>query len=218
MFSGPVIPSVIICILPLLAVFTCMLILVKEFKFLSGVFSILLGLFAVIPIAAIQFAIEYYHLVSVHSLFQVLVKSLLINGIVEETIKMLFLFFISKKPNLSSFFSCAILSGLALGCFESMVYLISGIEHLEIRMLTAVIIHAACAGLSGLFVYSIKNGSTKVLSFILAILLHGIYNYFAGFKMDSFFFWFSLVVVLVSIVECRIRYRSLVPEGLILFQ
>lgn len=99
-----------------------------------------------------------------------------------------------------------------------MVYLISGIEHLEIRMLTAVIIHAACAGLSGLFVYSIKNGSTKVLSFILAILLHGIYNYFAGFKMDSFFFWFSLVVVLVSIVECRIRYRSLVPEGLILFQ
>jgi len=218
MFTGPVIPSVLICILPLLAVFACLLIFIKEFRFLSGILSILLGLFAVVPIAAIQFAIEYYHLVSVNSLGAVLLKSLVINGIVEETIKMFLLFFISKKHNLSSFFACAIMSGLALGCFESLVYLVSGIENLELRMLTAVVIHATCAGLSGLFVYSIKNESTKVLSFILAVLLHGIYNYFAGFKMDSFFFWFSLVVVLVAVVECRIRYRALVPEGLILFQ
>ncbi|WP_407397958.1 PrsW family glutamic-type intramembrane protease [Treponema sp.] len=218
MFTGPIIPSVLICILPLLAVFACMLILVKEFKFLSGVFSILLGLFAVVPIAAIQFTIDYYHLVSANSLSQVLLKSLLINGVVEETIKMLLLFTLSKKHNLSSFFACALLSGLALGCFESLVYLVSGIQNIGLRMLTAVVIHTTCAGLSGLFVYSIKNESTKVLSFVLAVLLHGIYNYFAGFKMDSFFFWFSLVVVLVALVECRIRYRALVPEGLILFQ
>lgn len=218
MFSGPVIPSILICILPLFAVFACMLILVKEFRFSNGVVSILLGLFSVIPISAIQFAIEYYHVVSVHSLFSVLLKSLLINGVVEETIKMFLLFFISRKLNLSAFFSCALLSGLALGCFEALVYLVSGIQNLELRMLTAVVIHACCAGLSGLFIYSVKNESTKVLSFILAILLHGVYNYFAGFKMNSFFFWFSLVVVLVAVVECRIRYRALVPEGLILFQ
>lgn len=218
MFSGPIIPSVLICILPLTAIFAVMLILVKEFKFINGAVSILLGLFSVVPIAAIQFAIEYHHLVSVNSLGSVLLKSLLINGVVEETIKMLVLFFVSKKLNLSAFFSCAVLSGLALGCFESLVYLVSGIQNLELRMLTAVVIHACCAGLSGLFVYSIKNESTRVYSFILAILLHGIYNYFAGFRMDSFIFWFSLVVVLVAIVECRIRYRALVPEGLILFQ
>ncbi|MCQ2241931.1 PrsW family glutamic-type intramembrane protease [Treponema sp.] len=217
MISDPVFPF-LICLLPLFAIFTCMLILIKEFKFLSGIFSILIGLFAVIPIAAIQFAIEYYHLVSAHSLSQVLLKSLLINGVIEETIKMLLLFLISKKHSLSAFFACALLSGLALGCFESMVYLVSGIEHLGLRMLTAVVIHTACAGLSGLFVYSIKNESTKVLSFILAVILHGVYNYFAGFKMDNFFFWFSFVVVLVAVVECRIRYRALVPEGLILFQ
>ena len=211
MFSGPVIPSILICILPLFAVFACMLILVKEFRFSNGVVSILLGLFSVIPISAIQFAIEYYHVDD-------LVKSLLINGVVEETIKMFLLFFISRKLNLSAFFSCALLSGLALGCFEALVYLVSGIQNLELRMLTAVVIHACCAGLSGLFVYSVKNESTKVLSFILAILLHGVYNYFAGFKMNSFFFWFSLVVVLVAVVECRIRYRALVPEGLILFR
>lgn len=218
MFSEPLIPSIIICILPLLSVFACLLIFIKEFKFLSGMFSILLGLFAVVPIAVLQFAIEYYHLISVHTLSQVLLKNLLINGIVEETIKMLLLFLISKKHNLSSFFACAILSGLALSCFESLVYLVSGIENIGLRMLTAVVLHTTCAGLSGLFVYSVKNGSTKILSFIFAILLHGIYNYFAGFKMDSFFFWFSVLVVLISIVECRIRYRAMVPEGLLLFQ
>ena len=105
-----------------------------------------------------------------------------------------------------------------MGCFETLVYLVAGIQHLELRMLTAVVIHVSCAGLSGIFVYSIKNKSVKVLPFVSAVLLHGIYNYFAGFKMDSIFFWFSLVVVLVSIVECRIRYRSMIPEGLILFQ
>ena len=63
-----------------------------------------------------------------------------------------------------------------------------------------------------------KKFRGKVLIFVLAVLLHGIYNYFAGFKMDSMFFWFSLVVVLVAVVECRIRYREMNPEGLILFQ
>lgn len=218
MFSEPLIPSILVCILPLLAVLASMLILVKELKLGSGILSILLGLFAVVPIAAIQFAIEYYHLVSAKSLSAVLAKSILINGVVEETIKMLFLFFISRKLPLSAFFSCAVLSGLALGCFETLVYLVAGIQHLELRMLTAVVIHVSCAGLSGIFVYSIKNKSVKVLPFVSAVLLHGIYNYFAGFKMDSIFFWFSLVVVLVSIVECRIRYRSMIPEGLILFQ
>lgn len=218
MFSEPLIPSILVCILPLLAVFASMLILVKELKFGSGILSILLGLFAVVPIAAIQFTLEYYHLISAHSLSSVLLKSILINGVVEETIKMLLLFFISKKLDLSAFFSCAILSGLALGCFETLVYLVAGIQHLELRMLTAVVIHVCCAGLSGIFVYSIKNDSVKVFPFLSAVLLHGIYNYFAGFKMDSVFFWFSLVVVLVSVVECRIRYRSMIPEGLILFQ
>ena len=107
MFSEPLIPSILVCILPLLAVLASMLILVKELKLGSGILSILLGLFAVVPIAAIQFAIEYYHLVSAKSLSAVLAKSILINGVVEETIKMLFLFFISRKLPLSAFFSCS---------------------------------------------------------------------------------------------------------------
>lgn len=218
MLTGPMIPSIAICILPLFAVFICMLLLVREFKFGSGVLSVFLGLFAVVPIGAIQLAVEYYHLVQADSLGSVLLKSIVLNGVIEETIKMLFLFILSKKLSLPAFFSCALLSGLALGCFESLVYLVAGIQHIELRMLSSVVIHSCCAGLSGLFVYSVKNESRTILPFFLAIILHGLFNYFSGFKMDTLFFWFSFVVVLVSIVECRIRYRALVPEGLILFQ
>ena len=141
------------------------------------------------------------------------------NGVVEETIKMaVFFLFPSKKMSMKVFFACAVLSGLSLGCFETLIYIASGIKNLELRLLTAVVIHSCCAGLSGLFVFNLKNGSLKIYPFVLAVFLHGIYNYFAGFKMDSMFFWFSLVVVLVAVVECRIRYRAMNPEGLILFQ
>lgn len=213
------IPPFLICTIPVFAVIACMVLLIKEFK-LSFVFiSVFCGLFAVIPIYAIQFFLEVSGLLNAHSLFSVLLKSILLNGIVEETIKMVvFFLFPVKKMSMKVFFACAVLSGLSLGCFETLIYIASGIHNLELRLLTAVVIHSCCAGLSGLFVFNLKNGSLKIYPFVLAVLLHGIYNYFAGFKMDSIFFWFSLVVVLIAAVECRIRYRAMNPEGLILFQ
>ena len=93
-----------------------------------------------------------------------------------------------QKMSMKVFFACAVLSGLSLGCFETLIYIASGIKNLELRLLTAVVIHSCCAGLSGLFVFNLKNGSLKIYPFVLAVFLHGIYNYFAGFKMDSMFF------------------------------
>ncbi len=213
------IPPFLICTIPVLAALACLVVLVKEFKLSFGFIAVFGGLFAVVPIVAIQFFLEAFGLINAHSLFSVLIKSILVNGVVEETIKMaVFFLFPSKKMSMKVFFACAILSGLSLGCFETLIYIASGIQNLELRLLTAVVIHSCCAGLSGLFVFNLKNGSLKIYPFVLAILLHGIYNYFAGFKMDTMFFWFSLVVVLVAVVECRIRYRAMNPEGLILFQ
>ena len=115
------------------------------------------------------------------------------------------------------FFACAVLSGLSLGCFETLIYIASGIKNLELRLLTAVVIHSCCAGLSGLFVFNLKNGSLKIYPFVLAVFLHGIYNYFAGFKMDSMFFWFSLVVVLVAVVDAGFVSGPLIREGWFFF-
>lgn len=219
MFSDTLVFSVLVCMIPLLSVFAVMLILVKEFKALWGILSIFLGFAAVIPITAAQLAIESHGLIITSTLTRVFLKNLLICGLIEESIKMALMFILpSKKIALSGFFACALTAGLSLGCFETLAYLVIAGSSLELRMLTAVVIHTCCAGLSGLFVYSVKTGSPRPLSLILAIVLHGLYNYFAGFKSGSFFFWFSFVVVVISAVECRIRYRSMIPEGLILFQ
>lgn len=209
----------LICLVPPAAVSFCMVLLIEEFKVRYAAIAAAVALAAVVPIVAVQFFIEKAGLISPQSLFSVLIKSLLINGAVEETVKMLLLFFFPyRKMRLKVFFACAVLSGLFLGCFETAMYIIAGIQNLELRLVTAAVIHASCAGLSGLFVYSVRNGGIKAYPFILAVVLHGIYNYFAGFKMNSFFFWFSVAVVLVSVIECRIRYRSMNPEGLILFK
>lgn len=209
----------LICLVPPVAVSFCMVLLIEEFKMRHAVFAAVAGLAAVVPIAAVQFLLECAGLISLHSLFSVLIKSLLINGAAEETVKMSFFFFLPyKKMRLKVFFACAVLSGLFLGCFETVLYIVAGTEHFELRLLTAVVIHASCAGLSGLFVYSVRNGRTKTYPFILAIVLHGVYNYFAGFKTGSFFFWFSIAVVFISVIECRLRYRSMNPEGLLLFK
>ncbi len=205
---------IVICVIPPIASLACIVLLVRDFKIKFGIISLLLGLFAVLPIAAIQFFIELAFHMEARSLPSIMFRDILINGFVEETIKMLFLFFLSsRKLSLEGFFACSILSGISLGCFETLIYFISGVQKsIELRLLTAVIIHACCTGLAGLFVYSIKTKCTRLYPYVLSVCLHGIYNYFAGFRMTSFFFYFSILVVLVALVECRVRYRSFVPE------
>jgi hypothetical protein len=48
---------------------------------------------------------------------------------------------------------------------------------------------------------------------VIAVLLHGIYDFFAGFSTSSNLRWFSIAVVLMSIIECRVKYTSLKNDG-----
>jgi RsiW-degrading membrane proteinase PrsW (M82 family) len=231
--------SLAICFIPLIAIFVCMKLLLPSFKINYGLISCLLGLLAVIPIAAIQFFIENKNLFSVTTLGSVLLQAIVINGFVEETIKMSLLFILPSKTELPSFFSYSLLSGLAVACFESLIYLISGYENIGLRMVTAVVIHTCCAGLSGLFVFSIrhkktsaKNSSAKkqpkletkskrtakkvtdsstpssirIIAYIFAVLLHGVYNYFAGFNTGIKYF--SIAAILFALIECRVQYKA----------
>ena len=45
-----------------------------------------------------------------------------------------------------------------------------------------------------------------VMPFVLAVALHGVYNFFAGFSGG--FWWFSVVAILMAALECRIWYRK----------
>lgn len=203
-----IIVSVAVCFIPLIAFFICLAILIPGFKFSKGLFSCVLGLISVIPIAAIQFILDKNNLFSAATLGAVLLESLILNGLIEESIKMGLLFLIPHKDaELKDFFAYSLLCGLSVGCFESVIYLISGYENIGLRMVTAVIIHVTCSGLSGLFVYSAKTKKIQCMPFLLSILIHGIYNYFAGFSSTLKFF--SIAVILFALIECRLRYTNL---------
>ena len=173
-----------------------------------------------------------------YPIFYSLLKSLILYAVIEEVIKMLFLFFLpisegklsrNKKIELSDsgtkafalkrFILLGFIMGLSVGCFESGVYFF---EHMQkaknagsqllyipifIRMFSAVIIHFSCTGLCALFMFGLKNKITKISLMLSAILIHGIYDFFAGFQNS--FKYFAFAVVLFSIIECRLKYKNL---------
>lgn len=218
MFLSIVLP-VIICFIPLIAAF---FIFLFGFKIKAGylALAILMGLIAVLPISIIQFYLPSLNILMEMPVLRAFLISLLLYGLVEESLKCVFILPLPKK-NLSAFefLLLAFTMGLALGCFESVVYYL---DHLQmannrnatllygpifLRIFSSDLIHLTCTGLCGLFVYSVRNKMTKASCLIFAIILHGIYDFFAGFS--SGLRWFSVAVVLMAIAECRIKYTSL---------
>lgn len=182
--------------------------------------AILLGLVAVFPISFIQYflpGLPFLHNVPV---LRILLESLILYGFVEELLKMVIAIPLPHKNYTGlNFLLLAFIMGLALGCFESVVYYF---EHLQranakgaqllygmiaARIFSSDIIHMCCMGLSGLFIYSKRSKKTQISCFVLAVLLHGIYDFFARFPNNLK--WFSIAVVLLSIAECRIKYSAL---------
>lgn len=201
---------IILCFIPLLLVITVFKFIFSKLNISSVLVSVILGFLAVIPIAAIQFFISSNFFIIPSTLSGILIKNIFINGLIEESIKMAFLFFLSsKKRSFQVFFVCSLICGFAMGSFENIVYLTTGIAKTAmLRLFTAIIIHGCCTGLCGIFVYFMKNKNPIFFPFLMAIVLHGVYNYFAGFKSSTPFFYFSIAVVFYSIVECRIRYLA----------
>ena len=212
--------AITICLIPIITSLICLKLLMEDFKILHGTLGCVLGLLTIVPIVSIQAILTNTGKFSADTLTGKFFEDLFINGMIEELFKMALLFILPvTKMSMASFFACSVLSGLTLGCFETLVYLVSGgVSLLGQRLLTAVVIHSCCAGLSGLFVFNAKWRAFKILPFIMAVALHGLYDYFAGFKTDTPFYYFSFAVILIAIVECRIRYRAMTPDGCLKFE
>ncbi len=230
--------GILFCFLPLIVFF-----LIFTFAYKLNVFyqliAILIGLLSVIPISLIQYFVpDINDFANNYPIFYSLLKSLILYAVIEEVIKMLFLFFLpisegnlsrnnkielsdsgTKAFALKRFILLGFIMGLSVGCFESGVYFF---EHMQkaknagsqllyipifIRMFSAVIIHFSCTGLCALFMFGLKNKITKISLMLSAILIHGIYDFFAGFQNS--FKYFSFAVVLFSIIECRLKYKNL---------
>ena len=209
---------VILCFIPLVAAFLIFALALKA-KTSHLFIAILLGLAAVLPISVIQFFLPSLDILTSLPILRAILKSLLLYGFVEEALKCIFVLPLPKKDKTAlDFLLLSFTMGLALGCFESIVYYL---DHLQMannryatllyapiftRIFSSDIIHMTCTGLCGLFIYSVRNKRTCVTSLLSAIFLHGLYDFFAGFQ--NALRWFAIFAILLAIVECRLKYAT----------
>ena len=198
--------------LPLLCIFVIFRFAISGFKVRYGLLAILLGLLSLVPIVIIQSFVRNLPVFTSNTLFAALITVMLFNGLIEESVKMGTLFLLPvKKINFPTFFALSLVAGLALGCFETVIYLFSGYLDIEVRTATAVVMHCLCSGLSGISVWLWKNpGEKKKKSWapwLWAVILHGSYNFFAGFS--GFYRWFSLATIMLTALESRIWYKKI---------
>lgn len=215
--------GIFLCFVPLILVILLFTFCYK-LKITWQLIAVFLGLIAVLPISFIQFFLPELPGIGFSPILHALLKSLLLYGLIEELFKTLILIFLPHK-NLTQgheereFLQLAFVAGLALGCFESVVYYFDHLQiansrgatllygQIAVRIMTSDVIHMTCTGLCGLFIYSCRKAPRHTSFLIIAVLLHGIYDFFAGFANDLR--WFSVAVVLMAIAECRIKYTSL---------
>lgn len=208
-----------ICFLPFLLYFFLFKLLFKS-KFSVELIASLLGLAAVLPISFLQFILSDYLKSNSAVNPGLFVRFMVFNGIIEEGLKALLLIFLpAKKIKFNAFFTATLLSGLCLGCFESMIYVLQYMQKtgtaaseliyriLLIRIFSADIVHTLCAGLGGLFIYSCKTKQTDPTALIFSILVHGLYDFFVYFENSIRFF--AVIAVLFAVIECRIHYERL---------
>ena len=215
--------GIVLCFVPLILAILLFTFAFK-LKLTHQLIAVLLGLAAVLPISFIQFFIpDLSRLFNSPILFSLL-QSLIIYGLIEEAFKALFLLplphkYYDENDKLRDFLLLSFTMGLSLGCFESVVYYFDHLQiasskgatllygQIAVRIFTSDVIHMMCTGLCGMFIYSCRNKPRHTSFLIIAVLLHGIYDFFAGFSNGLR--WFALAVVFMSIAECRIKYTSL---------
>lgn len=210
--------GIALCFIPLIFSFILFLFAFK-IKASKMMLVILLGLIAVFPISVIQFFLPSLPILQTQPVLKALLRSIFLYGLVEELIKTgLFIPLTRKEQEPLNYLLLAFTMGLTVACFESSVYYL---DHLQIasakgaellygqiflRIVTSDIIHLTCTGLCGLFIFSCKNKPVKINVLLIAVLIHGFYDFFAGFQNNLKFF--AIPVILLGIIECRIIYSN----------
>lgn len=209
--------AIILCFIPFVTVFVLLKILVDEISIVKELIACALGLFALIPITVLQYSFGDFFQIKGQMFFSLLMRAILLYGLIEEGFKCAALCLMPvKKISLKEMFWYGLLAGLFLGCFESVIYILSSIQKasahggtvllnlIYLRSFTSIVIHAFAAGLLAMFIYSAKNKCIRISALIYPILLHGLYDFFA--IMPKPMNIFSYVIILLLILECRITY------------
>lgn len=211
-----------LCFLPLILCIALFCIFF-HIKLTHQLIAVLLGFAAILPISIIQFFLPIIPIFNGETLVFVLLKSFLMYGLIEELISLLFLFLLPHKDySLRDFLLLSFVMGLGLAGFESVIYFLDHLQRSNAlggvlmytpifrRMFTAQILHTFCAGLIGMFVYQKRKQETFLSLILIPIFLHGLYDFFAGFQNQ--FWYFSIAVILFTAIECRVKYSILNPS------
>ncbi len=211
---------IILCFVPFVTMFALFAILVPKISVVKELVASLAGLLALIPITLAQFMIPGMRLFGQSRALSILLYSIVFLGLVEECFKALLLFIVgAKEEKLSCWFCYSLLAGMIFGSFESVIYFLLDIQNIGhgvtlnliyLRMFTAVLIHTLCAGLGGFAVYYFKNLNGNLRPLIQAILIHGLYDYFVSF--NSSIKYFSVIVILLAAMDCRVYYLKIAEE------
>lgn len=211
---------IILCFVPFVTMFALFTILVPKISVVKELVASLAGLFALIPITVAQFLIPGMRLFGQSSAGGILLYSIVFLGLVEECFKALLLFIVGSKGERASHWFCySLLAGMIFGCFESVIYFFQDIQNIGhgvtlnliyLRMFTAVLVHALCAGLGGFTVYYCKNFRLNVWPLLNAVLIHGLYDYFVSFNTPVKYF--SAIVILSAAIKCRVCFLQIAEE------
>ncbi|MBQ9627554.1 MAG: PrsW family intramembrane metalloprotease, partial [Treponema sp.] len=211
---------IILCFVPFVTMFALFAILVPGFSVIKGLVASLAGLLALIPITVAQFLIPGMRLFGQSKALSILLYSIVFLGLVEECFKALLLFIVGSKGERASHWFCySLLAGMIFGCFESVIYFFQDIQNIGhgvtlnliyLRMFTAVLVHALCAGLGGFTVYYCKNFRLNAWPLFNAVLIHGLYDYFVSFNTPVKYF--SAIVILSAAIKCRVCFLQIAEE------
>lgn len=214
--------AIILSFLPLIISFFCFK---KQFKPLHLLLATILGFVIVLPISFVQYLVPNNIPFSFNPILFLLLKSLLLYGLLEEGFKLLVLLPFSEKKDTSpkKVLIISLMISLAVAGFESIIYFLDKLQKsnyrngtllylpIFLRLCSAYIIHITCTCLSSLFLYTLYQKKAQISLFLLAIILHGLYDFFVAFQNN--FKWFSIGIILLSLIELKIKYSTFLEKN-----
>lgn len=200
--------AIAVCFVPLFIGILIAIIFIKECRIAHTFLSVVLGFFAIFLIILVRTLVNDlvgFISPSTMNAFYAFLISTLFFAFIEESVKMLFCTLLPKaKIDFSAFTTNCIIFGASIGCFETVLYLVTGYDTL-FRLCTAVIIHIACAVLSGYYIWALHSKIKFIRPYLFSIVMHGLYNFFAG--QNNNLSWISIVIILLAIHSARLYYN-----------
>jgi len=178
----------------------------EPFKLLRN--SFLFGMLSIIPAAIIELIFSAVGINENQGFFITLIYAFLIVAVAEESCKFFILKrYVYKKTDFNEPFDgivYAVMISMGFATLENILYVVqSGIGTAVLRMFTAVPLHAVCAIFMGYFVGRAKFSEHKArnlfLGLLIAVIIHGLYDFFL-FQKDIPALWiFSFLTLAASI-------------------